>query len=367
MSDRASGSLVDFTLDGRSNPQDALRGGTPSLVDPLQAVDPMKLFGGAEDRLLADAPGEPAAGALPMRDDMPELGAFFAPPRSIEDPALPHQAAGAAGRPAPVSPTARTAHAPPQRGEPPATPIPTRPTVAPPAPPTPAPEVRGPRPTSPAPVPADRAAGAAPIGSAGQDALIAAFLEGAHAANVPIPGGLTPALMRQLGALVFQAVAGAMALIAARQITKREIGAEMTMIVASGNNPLKFLPTAEAAITQMIGPHMPGFMTPEAAMRNAFEDLSAHEIGVIAGTRAAFAEVLRRFDPEQLEERLGKGGMLDAVLPVARRGKLWSLYQERFHQIRSEAQDDFDSLFGEAFTKAYEDEVARQRSQRSPG
>ena len=112
--------------------------------------------------------------------------------------------------------------------------------------------------------------------------------------------------MRELGVLVYHAVAGAMALIAARQITKREIGAELTMIVATRNNPLKFLPTAEAAVMQLLGPRMPGFMAPVDSMADAFEDLRAHEVGVIAGTRAAFAEVLRRFDPKELEQRLGR-------------------------------------------------------------
>ena len=56
-------------------------------------------------------------------------------------------------------------------------------------------------------------------------------------------------------------------------------------------------------------------MAPVDSMADAFDDLRAHEVGVIAGTRAAFTEVLRRFDPKELEQRLGKGGFLDGILP----------------------------------------------------
>jgi protein involved in polysaccharide export with SLBB domain len=137
---------------------------------------------------------------------------------------------------------------------------------------------------------------------------------------------------------VYQAVAGAMALIAVRQITKREIGAELTMIVATRNNPLKFLPTPEAAMMQILGPRMPGFMAPMDSMADAFEDLRAHEVGVIAGTRAAFTEVLRRFDPKELEQRLGKGGVLDGIVPGLRDARLWELFVARFQEVYKDAQ-----------------------------
>jgi len=55
--------------------------------------------------------------------------------------------------------------------------------------------------------------------------------------------------------------------------------------------------------------------------------LRAHEVGMIAGMRAALAEVLRRFDPAILQERTGTGGLLDSLMPAARRGKLWDLFE----------------------------------------
>jgi FHA domain-containing protein len=197
------------------------------------------------------------------------------------------------------------------------------------------------------------------------DPLLTAFLKGARMAGLSAPIQLTPALMETIGMLVYQATAGAMELIATRRITKREIRADVTMVVTQGNNPLKFLPTPEAAMMQMLGPKMPGFMATREAMEDAFDDLRAHEVGVIAGVRAALAEVLRRFDPATLEERLGKGGLLDSLVPAARRAKLWDLFQVQFEQLCREANDDFQSLFGEAFIKAYEDQIEQDRIRRN--
>jgi len=80
--------------------------------------------------------------------------------------------------------------------------------------------------------------------------------------------------------------------------------------------------------------------------------------------RAALGAVLKRFDPAVLEERLGKGGLLDALVPNAREGKLWNLFSERFQEIFHEAEDDFQALFGQAFIKAYEEQVAQDRAKR---
>ena len=55
---------------------------------------------------------------------------------------------------------------------------------------------------------------------------------------------------------------------------------------------LKFLPNADAAMLQLLGKKMPGFMRADVAMRDAFDDLRAHLKLVSLGTRAALTEVL---------------------------------------------------------------------------
>jgi len=340
-------SLLEFDLSPKPNPHDPLHGGTPSLVDSQQVVDPLQLFGGTGDGLVRGSEIEPLPHGLPMRDNVPEIGAHFPLPRSLpEAPAQPPSAK--VPTPPLTGPAAATV--------PPAARVPAAP-LGPKAPAAPAHEH----------VFAGSAAhGPAPLGIAPTDidSLLAAFLKGVRMTDPSAPVRLTPALMEMMGELVYQATAGAMELIAARQITKREIRADVTMIVAHNNNPLKFLPTPEAAIMQMLGPKMPGFMGTGEAMQDAFDDLRAHEVGVIAGMRAALAEVLRRFDPVMLQERLGKGGLLHAMVPLARRARLWDLFEARFQELYREANDNFQSLFGEAFTKAYEEQIELERSRR---
>jgi type VI secretion system FHA domain protein len=196
----------------------------------------------------------------------------------------------------------------------------------------------------------------------GYDALTESFLKGAGLSPTTLPGGLTPEVMAVIGSLLRTATAGAVDMLAARAATKMEVQASVTIISSQSNNPLKFSPNAEVAMQQMLGKKMPGFMRADEAMRDAFDDLRAHEIGVIAGTRAALTEVLGRFDPSVLGNRLTSGSLLENLLPALRMKKLWEIYLEQYAKIRQEAEDDFQSIFGRSFLLAYERETARVKA-----
>jgi type VI secretion system FHA domain protein len=176
---------------------------------------------------------------------------------------------------------------------------------------------------------------------------------------------LTPAMMELIGQLLRESTRGVVELLVARAALKREMRAEMTMIVARENNPLKFSPSVEVALQHLLGPPAPGFMAAATAMRDAFDDLRAHQLGVMAGMKAASEGVLQRFDPTQLEAKLTKRSAISNLIPSSRKARLWELFQELFAQLSSEAQDDFDELFGKAFLKAYQTQL--DRLQHEPG
>ncbi|MBK8337819.1 MAG: type VI secretion system-associated FHA domain protein TagH [Sterolibacteriaceae bacterium] len=227
------------------------------------------------------------------------------------------------------------------------------PAVAP-APPRPqAPASAPPPPARPVAV-AERAAPAPAI-----DALTRAFLAGLGAPNLPLPEGMTPEVMERVGRLLREATQGTLDLLLARATTKREVRADVTMIVSTDNNPLKFSPDVIAALTHLLVPQGPGFLTPVAAMRDAYDDLRSHQFGFMAGLRAALAGVLKRFDPAVLEQRMAQKSMLDSVLPMNRRAKLWDLYIALYRDIAVEAEDDFHTLFGREFLRAYQEQVER--------
>ena len=189
-------------------------------------------------------------------------------------------------------------------------------------------------------------------------ALWSAFCEGAGVSIEPA-GQATPEAMRMAGNVLRAAVAGTLQLMAVRATAKHELRAQVTMIQARNNNPLKFSPDARSALEQLLQPPMRGFLSGPAAMTDAMHDLVGHAIGTMAGTRAALEGVLDRFTPQQLDTKLTGRSMLDTVLPMNRKAKLWELYLQHFDAIRHEAHDDFHSLFGRAFLAAYEQQLDR--------
>lgn len=242
------------------------------------------------------------------------------------------------------------------------TPVPAPPATRAPAPPMPA--ARVPEPDHPATTPAIRPL-AAPVPAtmtggapAAVDPLWAAFCEGAGI-RVELPQGLNPDQMRVIGKVLREATEGALRLMAVRATAKTELRAAVTTIRARNNNPLKFSPNAQAALEQMLQPPLRGFMAGPLAMQDAMHDLVGHSIGTMAGMRAALAGVLARFEPGELESKLVGKSVMDSLLPMNRKAKLWDLYLQHFGSIRDDAQDDFHNLFGAAFVAAYEDQLDR--------
>jgi FHA domain-containing protein len=173
--------------------------------------------------------------------------------------------------------------------------------------------------------------------------------------------------MRVIGEVLRHSVDGTLKLVAVRAAAKQELRADVTTIQARNNNPLKFSPDAGAAIEQLLQPPMRGFMVGPAAVHDAMDDLLGHAIGTMAGMRAALGGVLQRFEPSQLEGKLSGHSMLDSVLPMNRRAKLWELYLQHYQRIHDDAQEDFHELFGKAFIKAYEEQLDRLDAERHPG
>ncbi|MBL8433608.1 MAG: type VI secretion system-associated FHA domain protein TagH, partial [Zoogloea sp.] len=216
---------------------------------------------------------------------------------------------------------------------------------------------------------AERVEAAAPesplAAPAGHDVLMEAFLRGLGV-PVRLPAGLNPELMEQIGVMLREATQGTLELLTARALTKREVRAEVTMIVSKGNNPLKFSPDVGFALSQLLAPQGRGFMPPKEAMRDAYDDLRAHQFGFMAGMRAALAGVLKRFEPAALEQRVVARSLLDNLLPGSRKARLWDLFEQMYGEISQEAEDDFHALFGREFLRAYEEQVERLQAEREP-
>ena len=216
-----------------------------------------------------------------------------------------------------------------------------------------------PQPNRPGPAPAPSKSAVQVQPSASNAALLEAFLRGAGAQEVKFPGGLTPELMEVFGQLLREAVQGTLDLLGARTKVKTEIRVDVTIIEPRNNNPLKFSPTVDAAMMHLLAPHAAGFMTPVRALRDAFDDLRAHQVAMLAGMRAALTGLLARFAPERLERRNRQKSVLDDLVPMHRKAKQWDVFAKLYRDIRAEAEESFDVVFGKEFRRAYEAQMKR--------
>jgi FHA domain-containing protein len=198
--------------------------------------------------------------------------------------------------------------------------------------------------------------------SCDSQALIQAFLKGAGLPNVALPGGLTPEWMEMIGQLLAISVQGTVELAALRSLVKREANAEQTMVVVRNNNPLKFFSDGQTVLTQMLRKRMPGFMGPVEAMEDAHQDLHAHQLGMVAGTKAAMIDTLRRLNPKTLESEIPSYAFIDNLFPLYRKARLWDGYRKRFKEAKKELRNDSSGVFGKAFLDAYEQEVDHFRN-----
>ncbi len=297
---------------------------------------------GVFDDLLNPLPAQPGSGRAPQQP-------------SVRPLPLPDERAAAKPNAAPATPAHKDArHVPPvapvQKVVPPQSPPPSAGAAARPA--------RAPSPPS-AGQPASGAAtpSSANRSSAANDEFVGA-LYGGLGLPVPAPAERSAQTVRLIGELLRESLAGTIELLAARQIAKKNLGASATMLQTRGNNPLKFSPNVDAALTHLLGPPLRGFIGPRDAVHDALGDLRAHQVAMLAGMRAALEAVLERFDPVALEARLAPKGMMDQLMPLNRRARLWETFGEQYASILREVEDDWDALFGKAFLVAYERQLA---------
>ncbi len=187
-------------------------------------------------------------------------------------------------------------------------------------------------------------------------ALKQAFLRGAGVAPEAIAAELTPEMMELLGKMIAASLQGGIDLLALRSLVRQEVHADVTTVLVRNNNPLKFFPDSQTVLTQMLRKKMPGFMEPLEALDDAWGDLRAHQLGVVAGTRAAMQAALLRLAPQAVDAEIGPAGLADRLVPGRRDRQQWRAYRRRHAEV---AGDTDRQLFGAEFLAAYETAVER--------
>jgi type VI secretion system FHA domain protein len=218
-------------------------------------------------------------------------------------------------------------------------------------PPAPAPMPQAAPEPSRAAAPARRVARRSADASPDMRELAAAFARGA---DLRAEVALTPEWMEHVGALLRATAEGTLALLRSRAVAKRHMRAEGTHIAPRQNNPLKFSPDATEALTRMLQRDAsPGFLDPVSALHDAHRDLLVHQVAMVAGMRAAVFELFARLGPEAAEDAEGPAQGLSRM-QLLRAAALWRRHCLQHAELLEHLDDDFESIFGREFLRAYE-------------
>ncbi|AFL74245.1 type VI secretion system-associated FHA domain protein TagH [Thiocystis violascens] len=199
----------------------------------------------------------------------------------------------------------------------------------------------------------------------GSGSELEAFLTGLGTGN-PAEIEHPKELLQHAGELLRVLATGLTQTMMGRAQFKSELRLGVTTIRAAENNPFKFSVAADDILDRLLFRPTPGFLPAVPAARSAFEDIQAHEMAMTAGLQAALRALLARFEPAELERRLSRRSGLDKVLPIARKARYWDLFTETYEQAAADAAEDFMQIFGDAFARAYQEQIRRLAESRGP-
>jgi type VI secretion system protein ImpI/type VI secretion system protein len=185
--------------------------------------------------------------------------------------------------------------------------------------------------------------------------LLAAFLRGVGVTDLR-PGGDPTVAMEALGAAFRALVSGLRRALMARAAVKREFRLEQTMLRSQGNNPLKFSADDEDALRALLGAGRRTEMTAADAVADALRDVRLHELATVVAMQSAVRALMEELDPAKLRRTAERGG-LDFV-PMQRKANAWDAFEALHTRITHALSDDFDSVFGKNFARAYERALA---------
>lgn len=224
------------------------------------------------------------------------------------------------------------------------------PATAPPTPHAPAP----PHAQSPSPSPAPRPS----VHGIPDAVLVERFLAGAGLDGADLRGQISPEAMELMGTVLRELVQGLREVLLARMEFKSAFRMQQTTIRPVENNPLKFsIGGPEEALRNLFFPSSAAYTPPVEAVREGFQDIQAHHLGMMAGMQEALRSLVARLDPEALERDEKRKGGMGSLLAGGRKAQLWDAYEQQYQDIRGCLDDQFEEVFGNDFVRAYDRQI----------
>ncbi len=161
--------------------------------------------------------------------------------------------------------------------------------------------------------------------------------------------------------VVRSCVAGVMDVLSSRRQVKHQLHVDTTVIQNSHNNALKFSASADEAIERMFSRSGEGYLPPDEALMEAFQDIADHQVAMMAATIQVYQTLAERFDPERLEETLAehkKDGMFSG------KPRLWEEYRRRYQEIAQDGHASIHEDFVKEFSEAYSTQLIKLKRER---
>ena len=125
---------------------------------------------------------------------------------------------------------------------------------------------------------------------------------------------------------------------------------DRTMINATDNNPLKFVPGTDEILDIMFARRRAGYLDARHSIEDAFRDLKAHEIATYAAMQAALSRLLDDLSPEAIAKRIPPASF------SSRKSQAWDALVATWRMMEDKHEngmlDVFLAYFAEAYTKA---------------
>lgn len=124
-------------------------------------------------------------------------------------------------------------------------------------------------------------------------------------------------------------------------------GEDRTMRIATGNNPMKFMPDADRAFEAMFLNPRDGYMTGEKGFANALSDMRRHHNAIIAALQPALRDLLDGLSPEDIAEATGG----------RRSRKAWAEFEKRWEARAAQGENGILDAFSKAFSRYYSEAI----------
>jgi type VI secretion system protein ImpI len=142
-------------------------------------------------------------------------------------------------------------------------------------------------------------------------------------------------------------------LLKARQQAKRlSRSSDQTTVQALDNNPLKFAPTVEEAMSIMFGPPTKSYLGASSAVAQGFDDLKAHQIKTFSAMQHALKRLLEEFAPEDIEKASTDSRGFIAL--GSSKARSWDTFTARWKAHTRSHEDGMLNTFMHYFAEYYD-------------